>query len=147
MLSQALLFAPGHAYGDGWKRSCRQVGVKRCCLEPLPVANSSSDNWRSTCHPRTPALRTPTHEGLAVTCICRCHHMRWREAFISLCQTAFHYLLVPQHVHKESRVADRQGGSSVPCAACDALFQMLGLLIAHAFAEGESNAWCYNSGD
>lgn len=24
---------------------------------------------------------------------------------------------------------------------------MLGLLIAHAFAEGESNAWCYNSGD
>lgn len=61
MLSQALLFAPGHAYGDGWKHSCRQVGVKRCCLEPLPMANSSSDNWRSTCHPRTPALRTPTH--------------------------------------------------------------------------------------
>lgn len=61
MLSQAPLFASGHAYGDGWKRSCRQVGVKRCCLEPLHVANNSSDNWRCTCHPRTPALNTLTH--------------------------------------------------------------------------------------
>lgn len=85
--------------------------------------------------PHTSTEHTYTSQGLLViTCICQCHRRRWREAFISLCQIAFYYLLVPQHVDKESQVlTGKEAHLSpvqpvMPCSSCLACSQCMYLL-------------------
>lgn len=85
--------------------------------------------------PHTSTEHTYTSQGLLViTCICQCHRRRWREAFISLCQIAFYYLLVPRHVDKESQVlTGKEAHLSpvqpvMPCSSCLACSQCMYLL-------------------